>query len=44
MMLPGGAAVAAIVTNDSVEHLALETGTAACALFKASSVILGVST
>ena len=44
MTLPGGAAVAAIVTNDSVEHLALETGTAACALFKASSVILGVST
>lgn len=44
VMLPGGAVVAAIVTNDSVEHLALETGKPACALFKASSVILGVST
>jgi len=41
--LPGGAVVVAIVTNDSVEHLALETGKAACALFKASSVILGVN-
>jgi molybdate transport system regulatory protein len=40
--LPGGAAVAAIVTNDSSQALDLAVGKAATAIFKASSVILGV--
>ena len=38
----GGAQVAAIVTNDSVERLGLASGKAAAAIFKASSVIVGV--
>jgi len=42
--LAGGNTVSAIVTNDSVEHMGLEEGATACALFKASSVILGVAT
>ena len=41
--LPGGATVTAIVTNDSVTDLSLETGTPACAVLNASSVILGVN-
>jgi molybdate transport system regulatory protein len=40
--LPGGGAVAAIITNESSKALALTEGAAATALFKASSVILGV--
>ena len=40
--LPNGAAVAAIVTNDSATNLELAVGKQATALFKASSVILGV--
>ena len=40
--LTGGGTVAATITNDSVEALALQEGVAATALFKASSVILGV--
>ncbi|WP_312511000.1 TOBE domain-containing protein [Massilia sp.] len=40
--LAGGASVAATITNDSAASLGLEEGTAATALFKASSVILGV--
>ena len=41
--LAGGKTVSAIVTNDSIEHMGLEVGAKACALFKASSVILGVA-
>ncbi|WP_296659716.1 molybdopterin-binding protein [Paraburkholderia sp.] len=39
---PGGASIAAIITNESVDHLGLAAGKAAAALFKASSVIVGV--
>jgi molybdate transport system regulatory protein len=38
--LPGGRVVAAVVTRDSAENLGLAVGKPACALFKASSVIL----
>jgi molybdopterin-binding protein len=37
-----GAQIAAIITNESVEHLGLASGRAATAIFKASSVIVGV--
>lgn len=40
--LAGGGNVAATITNDSLETLGLEQGGTATALFKASSVILGV--
>ena len=40
--LGGGGTVAATVTNESVDTLALAEGLAATAVFKASSVILGV--
>ena len=40
--LMGGGAVAAIVTQESSERLALAVGKPAEAIFKASSVILGV--
>ena len=40
--LGGGLTVAAVVTNESVNSLCLKEGQTASALFKASSVILGV--
>lgn len=40
--LPGGNTVAAIITEASLEDLGFKVGDAACALIKASHVILGV--
>lgn len=40
--LPGGGAVAAVVTNESSQALELAVGKPALAIFKASSVIVGV--
>lgn len=39
---PGGAEVVAIITNESADRLALAPGGTATAVFKASSVIVGV--
>ncbi len=41
--LAGGGSVAAVITNQSVKTLGLARGSAATAVFKASSVILGVA-
>lgn len=41
--LPGGKLVTAIVTNDSIHSLGLAVGVRACALIKASHIILAVS-
>jgi molybdate transport system regulatory protein len=40
LALPGGRSVCAVVTHDSVDRLGLAVGGQACALFKASAVIL----
>jgi molybdate transport system regulatory protein len=42
MKLPGGDAIVAVVTHESVENLALEVGTRVVALVKASSVIVAI--
>jgi molybdate transport system regulatory protein len=42
LKLPGGAALVAVITNNSVDNLQLREGQQATALFKASHVILGV--
>jgi len=41
--LPGGKTVASIVTNDSIQSLGLKVGVRACALIKASHIILAVA-
>lgn len=43
LALPGGGTVAAVITNESATALGLAEGSAATAVFKASSVILGVA-
>lgn len=40
--LPGGGAIASIITNESTVTLGLQVGKEASAIFKASSVIIGV--
>lgn len=42
LKIAGGNELSAVITNESVEKLGLNNGADACALFKASSVILGV--
>lgn len=41
--LPSGATVHATITHDAVSELGIKEGTSASAVFKASSVILGVA-
>jgi molybdate transport system regulatory protein len=43
LRLPGGSAVTAVITEESAKRLAFSPGDHACALVKASSVILGVA-
>lgn len=41
--LPGGKSIAGIITNDSMQSLGLKQGVRACALVKASHIILAVN-
>jgi molybdate transport system regulatory protein len=41
--LPGGKSVTAIITNDSIKSLGLKEGVRACALIKASHIILAIN-
>jgi len=43
MQLDGGNTVSVVITNDSVTYLSLAVGVEVCAVFKASSVIMGVT-
>lgn len=43
VQLSGDSSVAAIITNESAQSMALAVGAAATAVFKASSVIVGVA-
>jgi molybdate transport system regulatory protein len=43
LMLPGNTTIAAVITNDSLNRLQLKAGDEVSAVFKASSVILGVT-
>lgn len=40
LVMPGGKSICAVVTHDSIERLGLAVGERACAVFKASAVIL----
>jgi molybdate transport system regulatory protein len=42
LQLDGGSTISSIITNESMEELELKEGGRACAIFKASSVIIGV--
>jgi len=43
LQLDGGNTVSVVITNDSVTSLGLKEGLEVCAVFKASSVIMGVT-
>ena len=43
IQLAGGSTVTAVITRDSVQHLKLVPGIEACAIIKASSVLLAVA-
>ena len=41
--LKGGASIAAIITNSSADNLGLKEGVEACAIIKASNIIVGTN-